>query len=500
MEHEIMNNTASLVIPPERSFIPPLTDFVLRYARHFKMGSDDSNLLKDAFLAAMDLVMGSNSGVHSRKKILIEIFESKGKLVIKILNHGIPILANTGAYADAMHSLNISRFRETTKRLDEITVENFGRDGQTVTLKTRLGKEAVREAVMGSSSLIPAAKYSERDVTIRRLESWETPALSRLFYSVYGYNYINEMVYYPEKLAEMMSNNRLISTAAVLPDGRLVGHVGLVRHNDKPPVFEAALGLVDPTFKSKGLFKDIFGKVMETVRSTPMQYCFFDFVTNHERSQKMISAYGTCDMAIFVGCQSGATQATLEHLGIGSDLKDMDRYTILFSIIPQVKHPFGKEVYLPPSMAEPLEFLLEPLGLTWIPTPRFHFLPDEGQYKTSCQPMQNSVIFDMNKPGRKAVEDMLIEWNQFLRDGYQYGAVEVPVSAPGLADLYNMLSENGFFIAGFIPYHMSDTLGFRFQATGYTKVALGKIKTATNASKRLLKLIKAKRTYAKNSK
>ena len=127
---------------------------------------------------------------------------------------------------------------------------------------------------------------------MRGLAPGEEDALSRLFYLVYGYDYINEFVYYPEKIKAMIEAGDLLPIVAARPNGRLVGHVGLVRRHREPAVYEAAMGAVDPMVKSRGLFGQLFAKTMEVVRQTPMQYCFSDCVTNHAFSQRHVAKFG----------------------------------------------------------------------------------------------------------------------------------------------------------------------------------------------------------------
>jgi hypothetical protein len=250
------------------------------------------------------------------------------------------------------------------------------------------------------------------------------------------------------------------------------------------------MGAVDPAVKSRGLFGALFKKTMEKVCEIPMQYCLLDFVTNHEYSQRHVSKYGTCELALFAGCQSQETQARLKRLGLGLDPEGMDRYSLLVSVIPRVPHPFGEETSLPESLGEPYGFLLKPLGLSWSPCPRFEVLPPRGRYQASLQPGQSAVIFDLCEPGREAAEAILEEWRNLMLGGFNYAAIEVPLDVPGIGALYDLVSAHGFFAAGFVPYQLSDRLGFRFQALGPKKVAFEKIKVATEPARRLLKLVR----------
>ena len=230
--------------------------------------------------------------------------------------------------------------------------------------------------------------------------------------------------------------------------------------------------------------------MMKTVQTLPVQYCFFDFVTNHDYTQRFVARYNPVDMALFIGCQSCETQAKLEKLGIGVDPKQTDRYSLLLSVIPQVKHPFGKSVALPINLGETLGFLLTPLNISWVPAPRFQMLPPDGECQTHLQPAQGAVIFDLIRPGRKALEKILQEWHQLLRNGYQYAAVDICLASPGIGQLYDVLAANGFFVAGFIPYHHSDKLGIRFQSIGPTKLDFNEVIVFSPTAKRLLEIIR----------
>ena len=484
----MVTEKSKIEIPPREAYVNPVIGFVHDVARGLGMREEDWQPLQTALRAILRIVI-LNRAAEPEQTIDLSISESDEKVTIEIHNRGIPILLGLNSCETSADAEVRREFQEASRCVDELSIENQGRQGQVLTLKKRLGEGAFKKTFAPETTQSAPADVPDADISIRRLAPGEAGALSQLFYFVYGYNYINETVYYPEKLKTMMEEGRLISTAAALPDGRVLGHVGLVRWANSPPVYEAALGLVDPRFQSRGLFAKIFQKTMETVSSVPMQYLFFDFVTNHALTQKFISRYGTRDLALFVGCQRRETQASLEKLGLGPDPEGMDRYTILLSVIPQTPHPFGTEITLPESIGGPIGYLLKPLGLRWIPSPRFDPLPIGGDYKVRAQPLQKAVIFDLIQPGRNAVESLTEDWHRLLRDGYEYAAVEVPPNTPGLGALYDMLSERGFFLSGFVPYHFSDRLGLRFQDASPAQVAYEHIKLATPAAKKLLEVV-----------
>ena len=471
---------SSLELPASLDFLEPAAMFIAKYMSQLGMEEDRMTPLLEASRRAMTLVIKNNSqNPLESNRVGIDVFSDDGRGYVEVLNRGVPIF------------IDHDQFGETATALDQFSVENLGRQGQTVVLGMGLGEKAHRKSyndVGKRTNLLSEADLEKTQ--IRRLLPGEAKSLSELFYYVYGYNYIQDFVYYPEKIEAMLRESKLISTVAVAPDGRLLGHVGLMKWGENPDVYEPCLGVSHPLVKSKGFFSRIFQKTMELVDEIPMQYAFFDFVTNHAFSQKMVSRYKPAILALFVGCQSKQTQARLERLGIGLDPKETDRYSLLYGVIPKVEFPFGKEIALPNSIGEVLGFLLEPLNLRWYPTSRFDLLPDEGEFETKLQPTQNAVIFDLFRPGRDSVNRILVEWEQLLKVGYQYAAVEVPVGAQGLGNLQDILADRGFFVAGFIPYHYSDGLGFRFQTIGPTKLDFTEISAYEETSKKLLEIVR----------
>lgn len=470
---------ARLEIPPHEAFLEPAVAFILAFADRFEIGAERRERFRKAAAASIFMVIDRNGGGKSDENVVIELEEASGKLQVRILNRGVPIMLGAAASCAAL-------FNEASQHAESISIRNEGRAGQTVSLELSLGAATSSlHLEQVASVVIPGTEA----IDIRPLRPGEEEALSRLFYLVYGYNYINEDVYYPQKLKAMLADGKLLSIVAARPNGRLIGHVGLVRRSSSPPVYEAAMGAVDPAAKSRGVFGRLFHATIELAQRTPMQYCFFDFVTNHDLSQKHIARYDPCELAILVGCQSRETQARLERIGIGHDPEGMDRYSLLTSIIPRVPRPFGAEVAVPDRIGGPFGFLLEPLGMRWSPSPRFETLPSGGRCATTHQSAQSAVLFDLSEPGREAVDQIIDEWGRLLREGCQYAAVEAPLDRPGLGNLYELLSSSGFFAAGFVPYRWSNRLAFRFQAIGPTKVAFDKIKVHTDNAKRLLKLI-----------
>ncbi|MBL7544888.1 MAG: hypothetical protein JNL11_13810 [Bdellovibrionaceae bacterium] len=462
---------AQLSIPPCRTYLSAASDFIAMTGKEVGLSAASNEVLfKSCRFLLNELMLNSERGTFS-DYIKIDIHNNTDELKVEILNKNLPLPTDFGQYA-------------RTLDLPNVHIENLGPGGQKLIFNMRLEKSYLSEKE-------PAPMVTpDTKINIRPLKDGEEAKLTELFFNVYGYNYIHQYVYYPEQIKERRKNGDLICIVGVDDHHNLLGHVALVRLNTNPVVYEAALGVVDPRIKSRGLFTQIFESTMEHSKSLTMSYCIFDFVTNHDFTQKLVSRYGSVDMALLIGCQSKENQASLARLGLGQDPDEMDRYSLLLSLSPRQAHPFGQMISLPTHIGENFSTVLQSLGLTWQPSPRFDHLGRDGEFLAHRQPSQKAIIFDLYKPGRAALQRMVNVWQQLVREGYQYAGVNVPISAPGLAYVYDFLSTKGFFIGGLIPYRNSHELGFRFQALGPTRVGFDQIKVYTHTSQQLLRAVK----------
>lgn len=461
-----------LSLAPEPGAVGPSLDFVERYAEAHGVGAGVLPGLRRDLSRVLGRVVARNKGELRPAEVTLRLTPEAETLSLELVSRGRPL--------------------DRAELPDGVSFRNLGRGGQSVVFEI--------PAASGRDVGAEPAPVEGAAPELRELRAGEEGALSELFYRVYGYRYINEYVYFPEQLRARLEDGRLRSLVAVDPSGACVAHVGMVRLGERPPVYEAALGVVDPRHKSSGLFSRVFQEVMGLMERTPMSYAVYDFVTNHAFSQRLVAKYGYCDLALFLGSQVAETQARLSELGLGEDPKAMDRYSVLLGVGPRTGQPFGRDLQLPINLGEAFGFLLKPIGLAWAPTPRFSPLPEGGEFAVARQDEQRALIVDFPSPGRQALARLIADWRQAYREGMQYCAVDVPLDGPGVGQLSDLLAKEGFFPAGFVPYgpyRFGDRLGFRFQYLAPVQVDFGAIQLHTEGAKRLLEVVR--RGYERRS-
>ncbi len=465
---------AHLQIPQDLRFVKPSKAFVRSYGDALRLPSEKVRRLEQFTETILNLIITNSRSTSREVPIELELRTDGASLSLKFLNRGLPIFERD------LRSTDVAIDSE-----DTFEFVNLGPQGQAFVSVLPI------DPTEHPDLEAPLPETNPEEIEVRLMGVLEVDELAKLFFRVYGYRYINDWVYFPEKIRRKLEAQDMISLVASSPAGRHVGHVALVRFNTSPVVYDLGLGVVDPGLKSKGLFKRLLSESMDLISRTPMDYCIFDMVTNHLISQREVFNYPACVMCLNVGVQGSTTQASLKKLGIGTDAEDMDRYSILMAVRLGVPHPFGETVTLPPNLGEALDFLLTPLGVRWVPSSRFSSIPRTGSYQTKLDSIQKSVFFDLEAPGLDAVTSLIDDWKYYIRLGNLYGAVDVPLDQPGLGSAYERLCRAGFFLAGLIPYRHTGRLALRLQCLGPTRVSWENIKIHGAQANQLLQLVRS---------
>lgn len=431
--------------------------------------------LEAEFIEAYARTIIHHQSLNQIAKLSVSLHDQNGKFAIELANHGAPFFGIFSRH---------SQFSEISR-----TETNMGRAGQRF-------RWEVRAPNIQSGQILQLRRRgrAQGPVKVRRAESHEMPRLAQLFHKVYQYDYINEDVYFPDRMTAKLNSGEFVSFVATDTTGAWLGHVGLKRWNTDPLVYEPCLGLVDPTTQSTGVFSALFRDVMTYAKESQAEYLIIDFVTNHLLTQKFVAPFGSLDTALFLGCQTKETQANLERLGLGENPEEMDRYSLLYSIVPLRERPFGTEIELPGSVGSLLEPIVTSLGLEYRSEPRFHSTEALGAFSETIGDIQQAVSFDMHEPGLKCTEDLLERWQELKRTGTIYASVDIPLGTVPIGQIYDRLREGGFFLSGLVPTQASRSLSLRLQSLAPTRVDLDSLQLLSPNAQTLREIIRTQAT------
>jgi GNAT superfamily N-acetyltransferase len=133
---------------------------------------------------------------------------------------------------------------------------------------------------------------------MRPEESFE---LSRCIYRSYGYSYLWDFVYYPERVRELQESGLMRSCVAVTQGDEFVGHWAVRLEHPYPSVGEAGLGVVDPRFRGHHLLERMMSFMAEHAKDWGLYGLYSEAVTVHPYSEKGFLHLGAKETGFLLG-------------------------------------------------------------------------------------------------------------------------------------------------------------------------------------------------------
>ncbi|MFQ5587055.1 MAG: GNAT family N-acetyltransferase, partial [Thermodesulfobacteriota bacterium] len=185
-------------------------------------------------------------------KITFEVLEDGVKITID--ETGLPLLPKLEE-----DDTDAPGLRAIGEYMDNVLCINKGKGGIELQLFKYLKGRHVEE-FFAEDELKPydsgEIPPEEGKYTIRLMKPEEATEVSRCIYKTYRYTYLNEDLYFPEKISAMNRDGRMISSVAVTSENEVVAHFALLpRPNGQ--VAEIGVAVVDPRYRRRGLMQEL---------------------------------------------------------------------------------------------------------------------------------------------------------------------------------------------------------------------------------------------------
>ncbi len=249
------------------------------------------------------------------EEIEIRISRIAAGLQVVISDHGIPrnpfaapprsldeiaadISFDTIAESDGDRISALSSF-VIHKLLDRYTQVNRGKEGRSVEMVIFGAGGRISEETARQDTDHPAEE--KKFSLIRAATDSDIVGISRLFYKSYGYSYVNDIVYYPERLNNAVASGQLHSRVAVADTSEVIGHLALMEPYAGAEIAEWGMAISDPACRGQGIMTALVEEIMEDSALARYRGMFAHSVTNHAFTQKICGAHGFSDVALLVG-------------------------------------------------------------------------------------------------------------------------------------------------------------------------------------------------------
>jgi serine/threonine-protein kinase RsbW len=473
---------ASLSIPADVQYLPLLHSFARGIANWFSFRENDIHdielIVEETFVNIIE-----NSFEPGELGACDVFFSYKpGKLVIAFEDKGLPLDIEKLEREEK----SATGFLLIKHLADEFSFINKGSQGKRWELAKNLPIENIDEILIDEkppAEVIQASK--DEQLTFRMLVPEDAIELSRLAYRAYGYTYVN-VVYYPNKIRELLEHGLMHGCAAVNSNGELIAHLGLFSEKPESKVVDSSMAVVDPKYRGHNLFKRLKSQAVEFGIKTGLYGLYSESVTIHPFTQKGNITLGASE----IGSLLAFTQESVSFKKIDEEGTGERQAVILFYL--RLNAEEKRTIFLPPEYAEITSEIYSRLKLNReIVTStegKLDKLKPNSSIDVNFKPDLNSAMMIVKEYGNDIVSIVRHHLKEFCLKKIDTIYLDLPLSDAATMRFAKDFNKLGFFFGGAIPeFREGDVL--KLQYLNNILVDPEKIIAVSDFGKKLLKFI-----------
>lgn len=307
------NQLSKIILPVNISYLPAILAYSSKIAENHKFSEKDISKINLAIEEAVSNVIEHAFLPQEEAEFEIHFLEASMKLQISVLDKGVPFEPEKVANFDVKTDLEGAGkkglgFLLMKKSVDDVVFINRGFGGKEVQIIKYYHQKHIEDYLetselvsYGPDKEMSKSKPDKIDYSIYLLKPEQAIEISQCAYRTYGYSYICEHIYYPERIIELNNNGQLFSAVAVTDKtNEVMAHAALELF-DETNVPELGMAFTKPQFRCQGCFKLLTEFLMRTAIKKNIPGVFALGVTTHPYSQKAILKNEFYDTGILIG-------------------------------------------------------------------------------------------------------------------------------------------------------------------------------------------------------
>ncbi len=307
----------TLSVPNDLAFIPMVQGFVSAYAAGAGFDAADQarfDLLMEE--AATNVIHGAFAE-DERAGFDITCERVPAGMQITVHDEGMPYDPSLtpeydpGADLESQTGAGLGSF--LMKQIaDTVEFHNLGSRGKETVFIKYLDSEAVtgappaEEAPVEAPEPVPEAKRVGLEVGPLRPE--QAIDVCRCIYDAYRYTYVNEHLYYPDRVVALNRSGDMVSAVASTPDGEVAGHAALVFPEGTHEVADLAVVATKAKFRGQSIARRLGEYLEGEALARGLHGMYIEEVTVHTYTQRFCHHLGFADCG-FLLAYSPATMA-----------------------------------------------------------------------------------------------------------------------------------------------------------------------------------------------
>jgi len=377
--------------------------------------------------------------------------------------------------------------------VDEFSFHNLGVGGKEIHLVKYIHQKRIEDYLEASKLKAyeqpkpavekPAEKISYR---VKLMEPHQAIEISQCAYRTYGYNYISEFIYYPERVVEMNRRGELISAVAVTDDtNEVMGHAALELDAGRS-LAELGVAFTKPQFRNQGCFNRIADYFLSIIKERGRKGAYARAVTIHPYSQKTLLRNGFKECGLILGL----APATIFEKYSGSG-KQRESVVVLFL---NLDYRSAVNLYSPRRHRKILEkiYANSEIPVQWADsksTDKNMLSGRRAVIDTAVNSSLMNAIISVRKYGENTLDEIRFGLKRLTREKLDTIQLYLDLGDPFTAILAKDFEKMGFFFAGILPTDSRHNLILQYLNNIYIDYSL--ISTASDFASELLSYIRS---------
>ncbi len=244
---------------------------------------------------------------------------------------------------------------------DTVEFRNLGARGKETVFVKYLESASVAdagppaaEAPLEEPPVVPEAERVELQMGPMRPE--QAIEVCRCIYDAYRYTYVNEHMYFPDRVVALNQSGDMVSAVASTPDGEVAGHAALVFPEDTKEIADLAIVATKAKFRGQSIARRLGEYLEDEALARGLHGMFIEQVTVHTFTQRFCHRLGFIDSGFLLAY----SPATTSFKGIAEERDDRGSVIVGFR---HLRPPAEVTVHAPARHRAVIAGIYERLGV-----------------------------------------------------------------------------------------------------------------------------------------
>jgi anti-sigma regulatory factor (Ser/Thr protein kinase)/N-acetylglutamate synthase-like GNAT family acetyltransferase len=440
----------TLHLPNHVNVIGPTTDYAYKWA--LNVGLSDEKALRLA-LAVDELVTDVVRFAFPGEDDTFELTFRAGLSTAEVIIHerGEPFDPARHPYdperAVDEDNFEGAGFAVVNHCVDDFAFLNRGREGKEFRVVQHIESDHIAD-LHPTEEPDPDADREDVAYTFSSVQPKDAEDIAKLIYRTYGYTYVREDLYYPERIERALEQGEKFGVVVRSNSGRAVGYFAVLQSQDSD-IGEVGEAVVDVNHRRRGLMKRMLRSLIDQANERGLSGVYGEAVTVHDISQRVNHHFGMVSTAMLLGLFPPQRFRSL------SDERTQP-ITVIIDFRPLVPYD-TVTAYLPARYAGLLRRIYAALDVDDLQVPPASDailrdqLPDATEMDARIRYIYDHVVFVVDTAGQDLPGQVHQAIDDLEDENMAAAYVDLPLDDPATPAATELLWENDFVFAGLMP-------------------------------------------------